>query len=180
MIIGIDISQIVYKGTGVGRYVREMVRSIVKKGKKHTFILFGSSMRQKDVFREFVQIDLHNPKNVRLVIVPIPPTILHIMWNILHILPIETFTGSLDVFWSSDWTQPPARKAKLVTTVHDLSPLLFPQEHDATIRNVHAKRLKQVIRECNNIFCDSESTKKDCIMRFHIADTKLSVMYPGI
>ncbi len=173
MKIGIDISQIVYEGTGVATYVRNMVNTLLKLDKKNEYILFGASLRQQKKLRAF-------GSKARLVLVPIPPTVLTFLWNTLHILPIETFTGPLDVFWSSDWTQPPLARAKGVTTIHDLIALKFPAETDARIVAAHKRRLAWVEKECEAIFCDSESTKKDIKDLLNIPEAKLHVVYPGI
>lgn len=174
MRIGIDISQIVYEGTGVGTYVRRMVETLLKIDKKNTYILFGASMRRRGVFKEFAG------KCAKLVVVPIGPTILSFVWNTLHMLPVETFTGPLDVFWSSDWTQPPLSHAKGVTTIHDLSTMRFPKEMDGRIVRTNAARLRWVKKECEAILCDSEATKKDVIDLLHIPASKLHVVYPAI
>jgi hypothetical protein len=174
MRIGIDISQIVYEGTGVGTYVRRMVEALLAIDKKNDYILFGASLRRRGVFKEFAG------KCAKLVVVPIPPTILSFLWNTLHILPVETFTGPLDVFWSSDWTQPPLSHAKEITTIHDLTTLRFPKEMDSRIVRTHARRLAWVKKECMAIFCDSESTKKDVVDLLRIPEYKLHVVYPGL
>ncbi len=173
MRIGIDISQVVYEGTGVGNYVRRIVTALLKLDKKNDYVLFGASLRRRDVFRTYF------PKE-KLVTVPIPPTILEFLWNRLHIVPVEWFTGTLDIFWSSDWTQPPLIHAKGVTTIHDLTPLLFPKETDDRIVAVHKRRLVWVKRECNAIFCDSIATKNDAVKLLKIPKNRLHIVYPGI
>jgi hypothetical protein len=179
MRIGIDISQIVYEGTGVGTYVRRMVETLLKTDTKNSYILFGASLRKKQVFEEFFQRMKKINSNVELKSVSIQPTALDVMWNRLHMTPVEKFTGPLDIFWSSDWTQPPLQHAIGVTTIHDLSTMRFPAEMDAGIVATHARRLKWVTKECKAIFCDSESTKKDCITLLHIPEERLHVIYPG-
>jgi len=177
MRIGIDISQIVYEGTGVARYVREMVTALAK-DTSYEIVLFGASLRKKDQFEAFFRT-VKGP-HVTLVTVSIPPTILDILWNILHIIPITVFTGKLDIFWSSDWTQPPLGGAKGITTIHDVSFLRYPESFDATIVNVQKRRLFWATRECVHFLCDSEATKKDVEKFFHISSTVLSVVYPGV
>jgi len=180
MRIGIDISQIVYEGTGVATYVRNIVRSLLAHDKNNTYILFGSSFRKKFIFDEyFNEINKIN-KNVSLVSVAIPPTLLDILWNKLHIMPIEKLIGPVDVFWSSDWTQPPLGRARGVTTIHDLIALKFPDETDKKIVATHKRRLAWVKKECTAIFCDSQSTKKDVMELLHISENKLYVVYPGL
>lgn len=177
MRIGIDISQIVYEGTGVARYVRELVTALVVQDLKNQYVLFGASLRRRVVFEQFVKT---LPKErVTLKTIPIPPTFLDILWNRLHIIQVERFIGNVDVFWSSDWTQPPLTKAKGITTIHDVSPLRFPREHAATIVATHARRLKWVKKECAFILCDSEATKMDVSNFLHIPSSVLRVVYPG-
>lgn len=178
MRIGIDISQIVYEGTGVGTYVRRMVSSLLKIDKKNEYVLFGASVRRRNIFQSFYATLPH--ARVRLVTVPIPLIILDILWNRFHIMPVETFTGAIDVFWSSDWTQPPLIHAKGVTTIHDLTPIKFPHETDEGIVATHKRRLDWVKKECEAVFCDSVSTKKDVLEHLKTAESKLHVVYPGI
>lgn len=179
MRIGIDISQIVYEGTGVARYVREMVRSLVTIDQKNEYILFGSSLRRAKVFYEFFhQVkEIHN--SVTLKVFLLPPTVLDILWNQLHILSIERLIGHVDVFWSSDWTQPPISKARGITTIHDVSFLHYPERFDATIVSVQKRRLLRAKQECVAFLCDSEATKRDAVKLLLIDEKKLHVVYPG-
>lgn len=189
MTIGIDISQIAFEGTGVATYVRNIVSAIIRKFPDHSFVLFGSSLRKRNVFTDFVRS--LPVQNVRLVSVPIPPTLLEILWNRLGMFPIEWFTGRLDVFWSSDWTQPKTR-APSVTTIHDLSILKFSKEsHDTTsfdakrgtvspnIVAVHLRRLRRAANTCRAFFCDSEATAHDAHTLLDIPKERLFVVYPG-
>lgn len=179
MRIGIDISQIVHEGTGVSTYVRSLVKTILEKDHDNEYVLFGASLRKLSGFAEyFNEVRVFNPR-VRLVTMPIPPTILEFLWNTLHIVPVEWFVGSVDVFWSSDWTQPPLRGAKGVTTIHDVSFLRYPETFAKTIIDVQKRRLAWVKRECEAILCDSEATKKDAIRLLGLENMKLQVVYPG-
>lgn len=179
MRIGIDISQIVYEGTGVSRYVRNMVRTLVSQKSDHEFILFGGAIRQSSLLHGFIA-EMHaiNPR-VRGVIVSLSPRILDFLWNRLHIVPVEWFTGSLDVFWSSDWTQPPLSRAVGVTTIHDLTVLLYPESFASSIVSVQKRRLRRAKDECSMFLCDSEATKKDLVKLLKIPDDRLHVVYPG-
>lgn len=192
MRIGIDISQIVHEGTGVSRYVLRIVTALVRKDTKNEYILFGASLRKRSVFRSFAASLGVDSKRVRLVIVPIPPTLLDIIWNRWHIIPIEWLIGRVDVFWSSDWTQPPLAYAKGVTTIHDLSVVKFPEEsHNTTdidvmkgkisanIVSTQKSRLKKAASTCRYFFCDSETTRQDAHALLGIDQARLRVVYPG-
>ena len=180
MRIGIDISQIVYEGTGVARYVREMVRALLTIDKNNEYVLFGASLRKRHVFYEYFEKVKMVKKGIKLVVIPVPPTALDILWNTLHVIPIEWFIGPVDVFWSSDWTQPPLSRARAVTTIHDLVALKYPSETDSRIVATHNRRLTQVVKECRAILCDSESTRKDIKQLLNIPNLRLYVVYPGI
>lgn len=180
MRIGIDISQIVY-GTGVSDYTISLVKSLLKisaKGgpasgwdKKNEYVLFGGSLRQQGKLKQFIR-----NSTAKGVILPIPPTLADFLWNKLHFLPIETFTGKLDVFHSSDWTQPPTRAAK-VTTIHDLAVLKYPEVFPPNILSAHRRRLAWVKKECDLIIAVSKSTKKDIIEILKIPEAKIHVIY---
>ena len=178
MRIGIDISQIVHEGTGVGKYVREMVKKIISLDTSNEYILFGASLRKQEVLRAF-HSSLPRKDQIHLKIFPIPPTALDILWNKLHIFPIEWFIGRVDVFWSSDWTQPPLSSCKGMTTVHDLTILRFPESFHRKIVDVQIRRMQRAKKECEIFLCDSESTKKDLIQFMNIHQSKIQVVYPG-
>jgi hypothetical protein len=193
MRIGIDISQIAHEGTGVGTYVRKLVGELVKQDKANTYVLFGASLRQRQKFISYYRSLGCDRKQVSLKTVPIPPMFLDILWNILHIVPVERFIGPVDVFWSSDWTQPPLISAYGMTTVHDLIALKFPRETNARvgfrfsvfapISNIVAtqkRRLAWAKRECSMFLCDSKATQKDLIELLHIDGSKTKVVYPGV
>lgn len=152
MRIGIDISQIVYE-TGVSTYTRNLVKSLLKIDHLNGYVLFGGSLRRsKDIKNVFPQAKTF----------PIPPMFADILWNRLHILPIEKLIGKLDVLHTSDWSEPPAHAFK-VTTVHDLYPFKFPRLVSPLVREVHKRRLFWVLSESQRIIVPSESTKHDLI-----------------
>ncbi len=178
MKIGIDISQIAYEGTGVDRYVRNLVTELVKKDVHNTYILFASSLRKRHVFAKFYQQLPHG--KVILRVFPFPPTLLTFLWNDLHIIPIEWLIGHIDIFWSSDWVQPPISTAIGITTIHDVSFLRYPESFTDIIVTVQKKRLQRAVSECKHFLCDSIATKKDVIHYYHLPDSQLTVVYPGI
>ena len=102
------------------------------------------------------------------------------LWNKLHIIPIETFTGKLDVFHSSDWLEPPSKCPK-VTTIHDLAifkyPDVFVPKGGHNIIENQKRKLAWVKKEEKTIIAVSESTKKDIIEILKIPEEKIKVVY---
>lgn len=176
MKIAIDISQIVYKGSGVSRFTDGLVRAICKYDDKNEWVFFFSSLRKsldssvKDAIRE---------RGFRIIELKIPPTALSLVWNQLHILRIDQFIPVVDWVITSDWTEPPSRYKK-ATIVHDLVFKKYPETLSALILKTQEQRLHWVQKESHVIFTDSESTKNDLAELLTIDKGKVITNYPGI
>lgn len=185
MKIGIDISQLAYEQTGVANYLRNLVEHMIAVDKENEYVLFFSSLRNKFPISNLAcrqagfQFPISN-KNIKLKIFKFPPTFLDLLWNRLHILPIEWLIGDVDVFISSDWTQPSTVRAKKVTIIYDLIIYRYPEETAKKIVETHKRKLFWVKKECDMIFCISESAKKDAKEILGIEEKRLRVLYPGV
>lgn len=178
MKIAIDISQATYADTGVANFIKSFVEGIIYKDRENEYILFYSSLRKKiPIFAREIE---KKYTNVSLIIRHMPPSMLDVIWNRLHIRPIEDFVGSIDVFISSDWTQPPVKNAINITILFDLIVYRYPEETHAKIVQTQRRRLNWVKKECDLILCISESTRQDAIDILGIDDKRLRVVYPGI
>lgn len=178
MRIGIDISQLAYPDTGVANYLLNLVKGMIKKDKNNEYILFFSSLR-RNIDDQISEIKGSNEK-VEVKTFKIPTRILEIIWNRLHIIPIETFIGDVDVFITSDWLEPPSKKAIKATIIYDLTVFKTPDETAANIIRVQKQKLKWVKRESDIVFCISRSTKNDVEEILGIDRDKLKVIYPGL
>lgn len=180
MKIGIDISQTAYENTGVANFLKNLIENLLKIDQENEYIFLYSSFRKRPVLKNLPFLKNTDYKNFKIQYLPFPPRILDMLWNKLHILPIELFLGKIDIYISSDWTQPPVRSARSATILYDLSVYKFPEESGKLITETHKRRLKWVNKECDLIFCISESTKKDAEQILGLPENKLYVIYPGI
>lgn len=171
MRICLDISQIVY-GTGVSRYTQNLVENLLKLDTDHQFVLFAGSLRRHRQLQQMIESYSAQKK-----IFPLPPKLLHLLWNTLHLIPLETFTGPLDLVHTSDWAEPPVRKALKVTTIHDLALFKDPQYAPASIRRTHRKKLFWVQKEVQKIIAPSQATKKDIVEYLNIKPERITVIY---
>ncbi len=189
MKVGIDISQTAYPGTGVARYTQSLARSLIIHNTHNTYSLLFCSLRKKPP-----EDLIHLAKTPHHIFhYPIPPTLLSKMWNSWHKVPAEWLVDDIDVFISSDWTQPPTKSAKKITIVHDMIPYLFPETSTTStafsakklqispnIVKTHKQRLYWVRKECDMIITDSESTKNDIINILSVDESKIHVVYPSV
>lgn len=190
MRIGIDISQTAYENTGVGNYLSDLVANMLLEDDKNDYVLFFSSMRRRPSSKVIDSISKNPRAHLRMF--KIPPTFLNIIWNQLHIVPIETFIGRVDFFISSDWAEPPSR-ARKGTIIYDLSVYKYPEEtHNETevrfstfnispnIVSIQKRKLDWVKKESDIVFGISESTKQDIVEILGVNQSKVKVIYPGL
>ncbi|MBP9691047.1 glycosyltransferase family 4 protein [Candidatus Woesebacteria bacterium] len=181
MKLGIDISQIVYKGSGVARYTEGIVSAILNYDTSNSWHFYFSSLRQ--------QLD---PKVKELIIQKghklheywIPPTFLSIWFNNLHAIskklpPLYAIPRDLDWFITSDWTEPHINSKK-VTIVHDLIFRKFPEMLPKSILKTQSIRMKHVVDESDLIICVSDATANDMQEEYRIDPARLFVNYTGI
>jgi hypothetical protein len=178
MRIGIDISQTAHGETGVANYVKNLIENLILLDKSNDYILFFSSLRK--TVPQFAKTLASNSPKVKLKVRRIPPSMLDVFWNKLHIMPVEDIIGPVDIFISSDWTQPPTKKAKKATILYDLIIYRYPEETHTKIVYTQRRRLSWMKKECDMIFCISESTKQDAKDILGIEEERLKVIYPGI
>ena len=161
--VGMDISQVAHLG-GVAIYTQNLASKLSKFAELE-MIFFYSSLRKR------YKGDLKNVRSYLL-----PPTIFELFFNRVRNISIERFLGPLDIFHSSDWTQPPSKALK-VTTVHDLVPIKYPKWSYPKIVEVHKRRLKLVEKEIDFVIAVSKATKKDLMEVTNIPDEKIKVIY---
>lgn len=163
--VGMDISQLSHRG-GVATYTRNLAEKL-SEIEELDMVYFYSSLRKS------YKGDLKNVKSFFL-----PPALFEIIFNRWRIASIEQFIGSVDIFHSSDWTQPKT-KAKKITTYHDVIPFKFPEWSHPKIVAVHKRKLKIVEKEIDMVIAVSESTKKDLLEVSNIPSGKIKVIYEG-
>lgn len=179
MRIGIDVSMLVYQGSGVATYTYNFVKNLLKYDKKNEYILFYSSLRRP---KGFYYLDEFRKLGGKVFDYPLPPRILKFFWNKYYLLPVEWLIGKVDIYHSSDYLRPPLLKGtKSITTLHDLTWKLFPQYHTKDVITAHENKLKKTIKFKDEIVVDSQNTKKDLFKCFPKSkNNSVSVIYPGV
>ena len=179
MTIGIDITMLIYAGSGVANYTFNLVKSLLEIDKKNEYRLFYSSFRRPKNFYYLEELKKAGGKVYEYLF---PPSLLKIIWGKLNIIPIEWFTGKVDVFFFSDFLRPPLLpETKGITTIHDLTWKLFPEYHEERIIVAHEKKIEKTIKYHDTIIVDSQNTKQDLLKLYpQIDKNKVNVIYPGI
>lgn len=69
----------------------------------------------------------HLPVGVPLAGRPVPAQVVTRLWRSADVPPIEWWGGTHDVVHGTNFVVPPSRRAAMVVSVHDLTPLRFPE-----------------------------------------------------
>ncbi len=127
MKVGLDATPLLGPRTGVGHYVTCLVRALADLGPEESDLeevaLVPFSWRGT---RDLPAEAPRGPR-IRFGQRRVPARLLRAAWERTPWPPVEWFAGRVDVFHATNFVAPPARRAGLVVTVHDLSYLRYPE-----------------------------------------------------
>jgi glycosyltransferase involved in cell wall biosynthesis len=172
MDVGIDITPIIYD-RGVSRYTANLTRAMVAQKSGICWTMYGNSLRRHVELRKYVLSGSRNR------IYRLPPSLVDFLFNRMRI-PIEVFTGPLDVFHAWDWYVPGTRRAHLVTTVHDLALFKFEGVAHHAIKRHHSQALASALKHDAHFIAVSQSTKRDLIELFNVSADNITVIYEAL
>ena len=183
MRIAIDYNAALRQVAGIGRYTRELVRALAELDSGDDLVLFYAARdlpRGGAALDALLQLQASHPR-VAAVPIPLPERWLTILWQRLRApLPVERWTGAVDVVHAPDFVLPPARTRRTLVTVHDLSFRLHPEAAHANLRRYLERAVPRSLHRAACVLADSESTARDLERLMGVAPGQIRVLYPGI
>lgn len=173
MKIALDVSQIVYSGTGVGNYTHSLVKSLLELETDHEFLLYAGVLRRQKYLDNLKSLEPFSKASWKTL--PVPPKIAARVFNRVN-FPIENMIGNFDVFHASDWTHPYSNRPTL-TTVHDLIFKVYPETVERGVFETQEKRMSRVVEYAAHIIADSQSTKDDIVKYYYFDPDRISVIH---
>ncbi len=175
MRIGIDYTPAVHQGGGIGRYVRELVRALAALDQETSYLLFIAGPSDR-----FARPAL--PPNFSLRFSPLSDRWLARLWHRLRLpLPVERFTGPLDLFHATDFVLPPTRPGtRTLLTVHDLSFVRAPETATPALRRYLNRVVPRSVARADHVLADSQATREDLIALYGAPAEKVTVLYSGV
>lgn len=156
MNIGIDFTSIIY-GRGVSRYTMNLARELAQLPEVQV-TLFGYSLRQKDSLESAAKkIPQAKTKFLKL-----PNSAIEKLWK-FGFKPVSSYIQNLDIFHSWDWIQPPDKNIPIVSTIHDLAMLKFPDTAHPKILKAHQNSWNKLKENKSHIITVSQTTKNDVV-----------------
>lgn len=173
--IAIDYTAAYEQGGGIGRYVRELSAAVTRLDRHTDYRLFVSGA---------VASSLPSPKeeNVSWRTTRLSPRWLARIWHRAQLpIPIEAFTGKVDLFHATDFVLPPTLpRTRTLLTVHDLSFVRVPDSAEPSLRRYLQSVVPKSVRRAEHILADSQATKDDLMMLYDTPEEKISVLYCGV
>lgn len=168
MKIGIDVSCLSKRKTGIGYYTYYLIRGLSKIDKGNKYYLFSSKKFTLKLTGDNFTINFSSF-----------PGYLHAFWEQFW-LPFEAFKYKVQLLHSPNYSIPLLFSGPTIITIHDLSVCLFAQTHPWLRRLKHNLLLSPLIKRASKIITVSENSKKDVKKLFGIPEEKIAVIYHGV
>ncbi|RMF03258.1 MAG: glycosyltransferase family 1 protein [Chloroflexi bacterium] len=176
MQIGIDYTAALKQGGGIGRYTRGLITALAQLDTRNHYTLLTTP----DAPRAGLDVFLAHP-NFDAKTYPLPERWMTIGWHRLYLpIPVEWFSGPVELFHSPNFILPPARRAKTLLTVHDLSFIRHPQGAVDKLRRWLEKVVPRSLARANHVLADSRSTKIDLQEIYGVPAQKITVVGAGV
>lgn len=173
--VGIDFTSVLYH-RGVSRYTHNLIKALTTR-KEVSLSLYASSFRQKDALVSYLQKNHFD--SLQHAIQGYPPSVLSWLWR-FGFNSVQNQLPGISVFHSWDWLQPPDTNLPLVSTIHDLAIVRFPETAHPKILAMH-QRSWQVLKERRaHIIAVSQATKNDIVNLIGIPASRVHVVYEAL
>ena len=174
MRIGIDARMYGQKQTGIGIYIENLIKNILKLDDKNEYVLFCNDCK-REIKKEF-----KDNKNIKVVDVSIP-------WYSFGeqiIFPFKIWQEKLDLMHFPHFNAPIFCPVKFVVTIHDMTPKYFPGNKvgKSFFRQLMFDLVMgRALKDSEKIIAVSNFTKDEILKFFpKIKKEKVEVIYEGI
>ena len=158
--IGIESSILTRSRAGIGFYTDNLVRCLADlPGDEEYTLLYNRPIPQMDLPAR-MRHSLHGPRSTHL-------------WAQTRLSSICR-GEKIDLLHSPGQGIPLLYDGPSILTIHDLSPLLFPQQKDFTSRLIWNSLVPIMARRADHIITVSDNTKRDVIDLLGIAEHKIT------
>jgi glycosyltransferase involved in cell wall biosynthesis len=173
--VAIDYTAALNQRAGIGRFVRNLVDSLLAVHGEDSFVLLHAALRGDE--RPTVPAAAHVSSRS----LPLTERWMTILWQRLNLpVPVEWFSGPIDLFHAPDFVLPPVRRVRTVLTVHDLAFLLYPECADARLRDYLMAAVPRSVRSASFVVADSENTRNDVICLLGAVPERTAVVPGGV
>jgi glycosyltransferase involved in cell wall biosynthesis len=173
MHIVLDFRPALRQGTGVGTYIRNLVRALSEGFPEESYTVFSASWKDR--------LDaLHVPEGVTVVDRRIPVRLLDRTWHRWGWPRLERFVGPVDVAHSPSPMLMPARRARTVITVHDCYFIRHREDVFGTVRRDYVPLARDAAAAADAVVVNSDSTAAEVEELLGISRDRICVTPLGV
>jgi glycosyltransferase involved in cell wall biosynthesis len=162
--------------TGIGHYTENLAAHLLRARPGLELELFSISMRAGHRLRsvspslEGVEVKGYNlPANF----------LYYVWWRRTDAFAAESLLGDFDIFHATNYQAPALRRARLVSTVHDINFVRFPEMQSKGIRRF-ISYLPSLLERSRMVLADSHFTAGELADVYDLSPEKVRVVYPGL
>ena len=178
MRIGFDATAALTQGGGIGRYTRDLLAALAEVDHVYHYRIFSA--------RPPLQLPVRNPipdgPRISFRQTILSPRWLYRLWYRLRLpIPVQLFTGSIDLFHSPDFVLPPVLGGvPTILTVHDLSFVHYPETFTPALVGYLNRVVPWSVHRASHVLADSNATRNDLIRVYKTPAEKVTVLYSGV
>lgn len=162
--------------TGIGHYTENLIAHLRGSRAELELELFSISLRAghrlKDVSPSLPGVGVRGfnlPANF----------LYYTWWRRTGSFPAESLLGDFDIFHATNYQAPALRAARLISTVHDINFVRFPEMQSKGIRRFISS-LPALLGRSRRVLADSRFTAAELEEVYGIQPEKVEVVYPGL
>ena len=168
--IGIDARMYGYAQTGIGNYIRHLLKYIFELDKENNYVVFLLS-------EEYDNFKVPN-KRIKKVKVSAK----WYGYKEQFFFPIKLYKEKLDLMHFTHFNSPILYFKKSIVTIHDVTPYFFPgHKMKSLLRKIGFRAVFfSSVKKAKKIISVSKSTRDDIVNHFKINKDKIEVIYEGV
>ncbi len=174
MRIAIDFREYCGYRAGKRKYTLEIVKNLVKQGRRHRFILYTQNkfLASRPAGHRYAQVLTGRPNiEVRNLCVP------RVFWHFFVWLDLLLVTKPDAYLAPTSYIIPALGVPHTTMIVPDLVSFFFPRSHQRKAVWLERIFLKWALKKAEKIVAISQSTKRDLVRLFSIAPGRIEVVY---
>ncbi len=171
----VDGTPFLIEKTGIGHYTANLVDHLRRVAPDLEIVLFALSLRGGHRLKRLPAMQGVEYRGYNL-----PANFLYYTWwPRTSLLSAEALAGDFDLFHATNYQAPALRRAKLVTTVHDINFVRFPEMQSKGIRRFIAA-MPRLLERSRAVLADSRFTADELREVYDLPEERVRVVYPGL
>ena len=102
------------------------------------------------------------------------------IWSMLPLTYNKLVHSHSEIYHFFDYIVPPKIEGKVITTIHDMTYVLYPEMVEKKTMERIKKDIKYSVNRADKIITVSESSKKDIVKFLNVDESKIEVVYNGV